>query len=163
MARRGTHVPPDAFVQRMDAVSASVNKLTLLVMVPAFAGVIQLVRPQRSARFVQYLIFAVHFYCIHMATILAVWGLLLIPAYRYLVAHPELAWGQGYVQLWRSNTFGHFVVAPALLAYLYPAFRRAFDLDARGAAWRAVVLTVVACALLRAFFDVGGALMLFVV
>jgi hypothetical protein len=111
---------------------------------------------------VQCLIFSVHFYCIHMTSVLVGWGLGFIPLYRYLVAHPQLTWGQPFVALWRSNSFGHFSLAPVLLPYLYFALQRAFLFDKRAAAWRAVVLTVIACGLLRLFFDVGCALMLIV-
>lgn len=157
-----SHTTPELLAPRMDAAAASVNKLTLLTMVPAFAALMKLLRPRAGTKFVQYMIFSVHFYCVHMLTILSVWGLMMIPAYRVLVAHPELAWGHVYIALWRSNTFGHFVVAPALFAYLNPAIRRAFDLGPRSAAWRAVLLTVAACSLLRSFFDVGCAIMLVV-
>lgn len=152
----------EVFAQHVDAASASVNKLTLLFLVPLFALAVRLVVAKRPYRMVQYMIFGVHFYCIQMATILVVWGLVFIPSYRYLVAHPALTWGQPFVVLWRSNSFAHFSIAPVLLPYLYFALRRSFELDSRAAAWRAVLLTLIACGLLRLFFDVGCALMLIV-
>jgi hypothetical protein len=49
-----------------------------------------------------------------------------------------------------------------LLPHLYIPLRRAFVLDTRAAGWRAMVLTVIACGLLRLVFDVGCALILIV-
>lgn len=154
---------PEVFARRVESASATVNKVTLLFMVPLFASVTKLLLARRPYRGVQCLIFSVHFYCVHMATILVFWGLLFIPAYRYFVARPDVAWGQPWVAIWRSLTFAHFTVAPVLLPYLYKALQRAFLLDRKGAAWRALVLTLVSCSLLRAFFDVGCALMLILV
>ena len=148
------------FVQQADAASASVNKLTLLCLVPIFAVATKLVITGRPYRFVQCLIFGVHFYCIHMATILAGWGLVLIPIVRWFIAHPDATWGHPLVVLWKSNWFAHFSVAPVLLPYLYVALQRAFDLDKRAAGWRALVLTLASCTLLRAFFDVGAVIMM---
>ena len=155
-------VSHEVFAQRVDAASASVNKLTLLCLVPFFAIATRLVVANRAYRMVQYMIFGVHFYCIHMASVLVGWGLFFIPIYRYLAAHPELSWGHPFIAVWRSNSFAHFSIAPVLFPYLYIALQRAFRLDKRQAAGRAVALTLIACGLLRLFFDVGCTVMLVV-
>lgn len=153
----------EVFAQRLEAASATVNKLTVLCLVPLFALATRLVLLGRPYRGVHHLIFSVHFYCIHLTAVLVAWGLFFIPSYRYLVAHPELAFATPLTSLWRSGWFQQLSVAPLLLPYLYLALKTAFRLDGPSAAWRSVLLTLTACSLLRAFFDVGGLLMMIVV
>ena len=153
-------LPHDVFARRIESATDAVDKMGILFMVPLFALATSAVVANRRYRLVQHLIFSVHFYCIHLTTIVVGWGLFFIPWIRYFDAHPEATWGQWFGAFWSTNWIQHLSVAPFLLPYLFFALRRAYELDRPGAAWRAVLLTGIACALLRSFFDVSCALML---
>lgn len=146
------------FGQRIDAVSASQNSLTVLCLVPLLALGISLVLSGRGFRFVQHLVFTAHFYCIHLCGVLILLGFVLRPVYRLGKAHALTAsLVEPLGNLWTQ----HLLMAPALIAYLYFAMARAYALTPRQSAWRAVAVGLWACVVSRAFFDVSFAMVLF--
>jgi hypothetical protein len=149
-------IPHDLFVQRMDASAGSVNKMVVLLQVPIFAVFAKILLTRH--RYVQHLVFSVHYYCIHLVTLLTAWGLVLIPGGLWIVAHKDVVAAHPWLMIVRNNSFQHLILAPILGSYLYVALKRAFVLNRIEAGWRAVVLALTACMMLRGFFDFASLL-----
>ena len=109
----------------------------------------------RGYRYVQHLVFAAHFYCIHLLCVLLYLGFLLQPLARWAKVHAPSA-----LPVLANNWCQHMVAAPALMLYLYFGLQRAYLLSPRQSGWRAIVLGLWACTVSRMFFDIGFALCL---
>jgi len=144
-------------VRRMDAISSSQNSVAVLCLVPMLAAGLWLALAGRGYRYVQHLVFAAHFYCIHLCCVLLYIGLVLKPLVLTLRAHPATV----PASLILTNIWAeHLMSAPALIAYLYFGLQRAYLLKPVESAWRATLLGLFACTVSRAFFDVGFVLVL---
>ena len=156
-ARLG-HVTVEELAKRIDAVSASENSVGVLCLVPLLALGVWATVAGRKYRYVHHLVFAAHFYCIHLLWCIAYLGFGLTWIARdLLLAHAStLAIGKLMITPWAQ----HLAAAPALIPYLYLGLMRAYELSPRQAGWRAVVLGLWACTLARAFYDIVFALVL---
>lgn len=135
----------EQYGQKMDAMAGAKNSLAILCLVPLLALGLQVLMAGRGYRFVQHLIFTAHFYCIHLLCVLFFIGVLFRPTMRLFQEHQAIV---------GSMWFQHFQAALILIPYLFVALGRAYELDRRAAAWRAVALGLWSCLLTRAFFDV---------
>lgn len=137
-------------LRRIDAVGSAENSVTVLRLVPLMAAGLWLVLVGRRLRYVQHLVFAAHFYCIHLCCVLVYIGLVLHPLLRACQAHAPAA-VPVLMNIWAQ----HMVTAPALMLYLFFGMQRAYALSPRQAAWRAIVLGAWACTVSRMFFDIA--------
>jgi hypothetical protein len=152
----------EAFARSVEAEVASTNRLAVVCLIPFFALGTAVVLSRRAYRPVQHLVFAAHFYCVHLTSLVVVWGLMLGPTLRLLLRHPEWAMSRPLFGVLSMPWVQHLSVAPFLLPYLFLAIRRAYRTDVWSAAWRATLLALWAVTLSRAFLDVGYAIMLVV-
>lgn len=155
-----TGLDPVQFAQHVDAEVASTNRLAVLGLVPLFAMGVALIMARRSYRSVQHLVFSVHFYCVHLASVLVAWGLVLGPFLRLLRRHPEWPISGPWLNVLTIPWIQHLFVAPCLLPYLLLATKRSYHLSPREAAVSAVLLTAWAVTLSRGFLDMGYAIII---
>lgn len=129
-------------------------------MVPLFGLGLTAALAGRGYRFMQHLVFTAHYYCIHLAALLVVWGVAIGPTYRFLKEHPALPLAPELTALLPSLWVQNWLVAPALSPYLFAGLKRAYGLSARQALWRAALLTAWSVTIARAFLDVAYGLAL---
>jgi hypothetical protein len=152
-----SHVTVAELSKRIDAISSSENSVTLLCLVPFVACGVMALLAGRGYRYVQHLVFTAHFYCIHMLCLIVYIGLSLHPVWNFVGAHASTQW---LVAPLHSIWSEHFMVAPALIGYLYFGLKRAYLLSPSESAWRAVVLGLWVCLVTRMFFDMCFVLVL---
>jgi len=144
------HIPAAEMLRRIDAVGSAENSVTVLCLVPLMAAGLWAVLRARRWRYVQHLVFAAHFYCIHLCCVLLYIGCVLRPLILACKAHAPSA-----VPLLMNIWAQHMASAPALVLYLFFGMQRAYALSPRQAAWRAVLLGLWACTVSRMFFDIA--------